>query len=147
LKFFTVSEAAMLDAITARILPSGSTPGAREAGVVNFIDYMLATQYVGQEAAYREGLRRLNQVAETQYKRPFIYLTPAEQDPLLAKMESGQICDWPQRSIFFRWSACIQLRGCFRAPNTTAISAESLGGRFSSTSHQELAPVADAQET
>ncbi len=37
-------QAANLDAISAQILPTTDTPGAREAGVVNFFDQMLGAQ-------------------------------------------------------------------------------------------------------
>src|SRR4030088_164345 len=43
LEFFTPEEAAEIEAITARIIPTDETPGAREAGVVYFIDRGLAT--------------------------------------------------------------------------------------------------------
>jgi hypothetical protein len=42
-RFFTVEDAADVEAIADLILPGGSTPGAREAGVVHFIDRVLAT--------------------------------------------------------------------------------------------------------
>ena len=41
LEFFTVAEAADLDAFCAQIIPSGDDgPGAREAGSLYFIDYV-----------------------------------------------------------------------------------------------------------
>src|SRR6059036_1881342 len=42
-EFFSADEAKEIEAISARIIPSGDTPGAREAGVVYFIDRGLAT--------------------------------------------------------------------------------------------------------
>src|SRR5690348_5848858 len=54
--FFTPEEAAEVDAITARIIPSDETPGAREAGVVFFIDHALSTFATDSQKAYREGL-------------------------------------------------------------------------------------------
>jgi len=55
-QFFTPEEAAEIDAISARIIPSDETPGAREAGVVYFIDRALATFAVDDQKTYREGL-------------------------------------------------------------------------------------------
>ncbi len=55
-EFFTPEEAAEIDAITARIIPTDDTPGAREAGVVYFIDRGLATFGVDDQKTYREGL-------------------------------------------------------------------------------------------
>ncbi len=54
LRFFTLHEAQTVEAITARILPgSPEDPGAREAGVVNYIDNMLAYENPFAEATYR----------------------------------------------------------------------------------------------
>ena len=41
--FMTPSQAADVDAIAAQIIPTDDTPGAREAGVVYFVDRALAT--------------------------------------------------------------------------------------------------------
>src|SRR5258707_14729034 len=56
LQFFTSEQAVEIDAISARIIPSDETPGAREAGVVYFIDRALTTFAVDDRKTYREGL-------------------------------------------------------------------------------------------
>src|SRR6266704_2495948 len=43
LEVFTADQAREVEALTACIIPSGETPGAREAGVVYFIDRALKT--------------------------------------------------------------------------------------------------------
>src|SRR6266566_3332626 len=58
-EFFTPQEAAEIEAITARIIPTDDTPGAREAGVLYFIDRGLATFAVDDQKTYREGLPEL----------------------------------------------------------------------------------------
>jgi len=58
-QFFTPEQAAEIDSITARIIPSDETPGAREAGVVYFIDRALTTFAVDDQKTYREGLPEL----------------------------------------------------------------------------------------
>ncbi len=55
-KFLTAEEAADLEAICAQIIPTDSTPGAREAGVVIFVDRALVSFYSHQAAAFRSGL-------------------------------------------------------------------------------------------
>ena len=52
----TVAEAADVEAIAAQIIPTDSTPGAREAGVVVFIDRALGSFYAHQANAFRHGL-------------------------------------------------------------------------------------------
>jgi gluconate 2-dehydrogenase gamma chain len=55
LRFFSPHEAQTVEAITARILPgTPDDPGAREAGVVTYIDNMLAFREGFPEATYRE---------------------------------------------------------------------------------------------
>ena len=58
-QFFSPEEAVEIDAITARIIPSDETPGAREAGVVYFIDRALTTFAVDNQQTYRDGLSSL----------------------------------------------------------------------------------------
>src|SRR5574342_163674 len=41
--FFTPEQAAEVEAMAAQIIPTDSTPGAREARVINFIDRALVT--------------------------------------------------------------------------------------------------------
>jgi gluconate 2-dehydrogenase gamma chain len=55
LRFFTLHEAQTVEALTARILPgTPDDPGAREAGVVTYIDNLLAFDEGFPESTYRE---------------------------------------------------------------------------------------------
>ncbi len=58
-EFFTPEEAAEIESITARIIPTDDTPGAHEAGVVYFIDRGLVTFGTEDQKTYREGLPEL----------------------------------------------------------------------------------------
>lgn len=55
-RFFTAAEAAQVEALTAQIIPTTESPGAREAGVVHFIDGALAGWEADKREAYRTGL-------------------------------------------------------------------------------------------
>jgi gluconate 2-dehydrogenase gamma chain len=56
LHVFTPQEAETIEALTARIIPGdASDPGAREAGVVYFIDHMMTFHDGDDEATYRDG--------------------------------------------------------------------------------------------
>lgn len=87
-KVLTASEAREVEAISARILPTTDTPGAREAGVVYFVDQALATfqkQALGDlraalaDIAKRAGRKRRGAA--------FSALTEAEQDAVLIGAE------------------------------------------------------------
>jgi gluconate 2-dehydrogenase gamma chain len=57
--FFTAAQAAEVDAMTAQIIPTDATPGAREARVVAFIDRALVTFERDRQADYTKGLDEL----------------------------------------------------------------------------------------
>jgi gluconate 2-dehydrogenase gamma chain len=85
LSFFTPAQAIEIDAITARIIPTTDTPGAREAGAVYFIDQALTTFAVDQQTAYREGLPELEARAHEIFPavEKFSSATPEQQDEVL----------------------------------------------------------------
>ncbi len=84
------------DAALARILPSESGPGAREAGCVNFLDKSLLHEDAHLAPLVRAGLAALDAVAGA--RRPeavFAELPPPEQDAILAGLERGDLPGWP----------------------------------------------------
>jgi gluconate 2-dehydrogenase gamma chain len=58
-EFFSPVQAAEVDAMSARIIPTTDTPGAHEAGVIFFIDRALATFAKDDQKAYAQGLPEL----------------------------------------------------------------------------------------
>jgi len=84
-QFFSPEQAVEIDAITARIIPSDETPGAREAGVVYFIDRALTTFASDDQKTYREGIpslqARLREIFPAAEK--FSSATPEQQDKIL----------------------------------------------------------------
>jgi gluconate 2-dehydrogenase gamma chain len=55
-KILNAAQARDVEAIAAQIVPSGDTPGAREAGVVYFIDHVHAGPYAGSRDEFLAGL-------------------------------------------------------------------------------------------
>ena len=84
----TAAEAETVVALSARIIPSvDQRPGAREAGVVFFVDKALATFNAGRKKMYAEGLEDLNRRAAETFKAPFAKLTAAQQDEVIRAIE------------------------------------------------------------
>lgn len=85
-------EALDLEAVAARIIPSDDTPGAREAGVIWFIDEALGSFMADGAAALKSGLAGLNArvAAQTGIAR-FALLDEAGQDETLRQIEAD---DW-----------------------------------------------------
>jgi gluconate 2-dehydrogenase gamma chain len=108
---FTVlgaDEAAALEAIAARIVPTDDTPGATEAGVVHFMDQVLGGIRSDALEPLRAGLADLQrQAASAHGDRSFQSLDPGLQDALLTEI---------QESEFFATVRYLTLAGMFSLP-------------------------------
>jgi gluconate 2-dehydrogenase gamma chain len=85
----THDQAAAIDAMTTRILPSvDGRPGAHEAGVVAFVDKSLGTFHAEAKPLYLEGIQDLNRrAAQKSAGATFAALTAAQQDDILREIE------------------------------------------------------------
>jgi hypothetical protein len=81
-QFFTAAEYATVERLTEIIIPNDGTPGAKEAGVAEFIDFMVASEPELQYG-FRTGLTWLNAHAEQKDGKRFAELTPEQQTSLL----------------------------------------------------------------
>jgi len=88
-EFFTPEQAAEIDAISARIIPTDGTPGAREAGVVYFIDRALKTFASDDQKIYVEGLPKLQDRVRELLPGVdrFSAATPEQQDQVLTSLD------------------------------------------------------------
>ena len=91
LEFFTPEQATEIDAISARIIPTDDLPGAREAGVLYFIDRGLATFSADDQKTYREGLPELQARVTDMFPNAakFSSLTPQQQDEVLHSLDEN----------------------------------------------------------
>lgn len=89
LSVFTPEQAAEVEAFASRIIPSDGTPGAREAGVVYFIDRGLSTWAKDQKPQFMEGLTKLQRDVGATFRGQtrLSALTPAQQDEVLRSIE------------------------------------------------------------
>jgi gluconate 2-dehydrogenase gamma chain len=86
LKFFTPEQAQEVEAMAAQIIPADDTPGAREAGVIRFIDLNLVEYETRKQPEYIAGLKML---AERSGGR-FADLDPAKQIEVLRAIEKSE---------------------------------------------------------
>jgi gluconate 2-dehydrogenase gamma chain len=127
--FFTADEAAVVDAIVDRLIPTDELgPGAKDSGVTTFIDRQLTGPYGGHDwlymqgpfsanplptqglqspltprQQYRQGLAALATYCKTNFGgRSFVDLSGEEKDKLLAGMEKGEVKfeGFPSRTLF-----------------------------------------------
>jgi gluconate 2-dehydrogenase gamma chain len=88
-EFFSPEQAAEIDAISARIIPTTDTPGAHEAGVVFFIDRALATFAKDDQKTYAVGLPELQASMHEMFpgRQKFSAASPEQQDQILQSLD------------------------------------------------------------
>jgi gluconate 2-dehydrogenase gamma chain len=80
----TLDQARLIDVVAELIIPATDTPGAREAGVPQFIDRALANYYDKDQAErLRAGLARMDADARAAHGDVFVALIPQQQVELL----------------------------------------------------------------
>lgn len=89
LTHFSADQAADLDAIASRIIPTTDTPGAHEAGVVYFIDHSIPIYAKEQVPLFDKGLTDLKKAVQDKHGAgtSFAKLTAEQQDAMLKSME------------------------------------------------------------
>jgi gluconate 2-dehydrogenase gamma chain len=104
--------------VTARLIPADATgPGAHEARAAHYIDRALAGPLSSFRANYSAGLAALDAYARTKKGSPFAQLAAADQDAVLADMQSGTATGFPAASsIFFALMRSHVIEGTFSDP-------------------------------
>lgn len=89
LGLFDPHQRATVAAIAERIIPETDTPGARTAGVHEFIELIVAEHYKNDaRAGFLEGLTDVDGRSRTRFGRSFIEIAPAQQDQVLTALEN-----------------------------------------------------------
>ncbi len=88
-RFFTVEEAATVEAICERLIPADRDAGARQAGVVDYIDLQLTRHLRKHQRAYRQGLAGVDGASRSRFSRPFTSLSADEQVAVLTGIETS----------------------------------------------------------
>jgi len=89
-QFFTADEAAVVDAVTGRLIPGDAeSPGARQARAVIYIDRVVAGYFSNLQTLYREGLETLDRLANALFGGGFAILPEERQDEILRICEDA----------------------------------------------------------
>jgi len=140
--FLRPGEVRFLDAAVERLVPTDELgPGARDAGVTDYIDRQLAsawgvhgrnyrqgpwqegTPQQGYQSAlmpqqvYRIGIAEIGEACRQEFGKPFEFLGAQQQDELLKRLESGAI-ELPQvpARLFFDMLLTNTMEGLFADP-------------------------------
>ena len=89
-RFFTAQQFAALRHLAEIISPgTEETPGARQAGATEFIDFLIGSSPQDRSKLYRNGLDRLNADAHRQYHKAFAELNMEQSDVILAPLREA----------------------------------------------------------
>lgn len=90
-RFFMPNEAQLLDALTEQIIPTDEWPGAKDAGVSNYIDKQLVGPLARFKIDYRKGLAAVQYSAYEKHQLSFESLEWDTQTRFLECMEAGKM--------------------------------------------------------
>ena len=118
LETLTEEEAAVLEAMTARLIPSDENgPGALEARAAHYIDRALGGALMASRGAYRSGLAAVDAYALRSRLRRFALLPTADQDAVLRDLEEGRATGFtPDAPTFFNLVRTHTIQGTFSDP-------------------------------
>jgi len=92
-RFFSNTEAQLMDALADQIIPPDEWTGGRESGVTNFIDKQLVGPYTRFQPIYRRGLKAIQTTCKSQFYQNFEKLSWDQQTAFLDQMEAGKMID------------------------------------------------------
>jgi gluconate 2-dehydrogenase gamma chain len=117
--FLNDANTATIAAFTERLMPGApDKPGARDAGVVRYIDLALAGAYADLQDFYRRGLAQLDAYCRKTYREPFSQLDAARQDAVITALEEGKATGftWPTAQELFNTIRTHTMEGMFADP-------------------------------
>lgn len=134
-RVLTPEEARLVEAVSEQIIPADRDPGAKEAGVVCFIDRQLDGPYKRFAEKYRTGLVCLTKTSRAMFNKAFEELGWTDQTRILQALESNKVPKdiWskPSASEFFGLIRDHCMQGFYGSPrhggNRNYVSYKMLG--------------------
>ena len=89
---FTDSLRENTEALVETIIPATETPGAGEAGVAEFVEFMLQEWYpTADRKRFLDGMTSLNEHCERQFKMAFSTLDQKDQVAVVTALQDGRV--------------------------------------------------------
>lgn len=95
---FTPDVMKLIGEVAETIIPKTKTPGAKEAGVADFVKVMLTDCYEENDRqAFFDGLAEVNAKSQEAHKKPFVDLKPEERISVFKKVEEEAFAERTRR--------------------------------------------------
>jgi len=88
-RFFTAAEGQTVEAIWEQIIPADRDAGARQAGVVDYIDIQLTRHFKRHQKTYRQGLAAVDAASRAKFGKRFAELAVERQSEALIEVEEN----------------------------------------------------------
>lgn len=128
LQTFSATEAKLVEALCDQIIPADDSPGAKDAGVLYYLDQQLAGPLNRFAVSYKTSLPLLDDGCRRTEGKPFLELSFSEQTRFLHRMETDGP---PELRSFFRIIVDQTMQGFYGSPehggNRGAASWKMLG--------------------
>ncbi len=122
--FLSNDQATTLAAICDQIVPADEFPSASQAGVLTYIDRQLMRHYRPHRDAYRDGLKRANEMSRQRFSKDLARLSAPQQLQVVIAIEK-------EDSAFFNLVRTHTMEGYYGSPrhggNRDAASWRMLG--------------------
>ena len=127
---FSSEQARLVEALCDQVIPADDLPGAKQAGVLYYIDRQLAGPLHRFQAAYHDGLSKLPDACQNRTGRDFVDLPFPDQTKFLLDVEAGRV---EKLDSFWRLVIDHTMQGFYGSPahggNRDEVSWEMLGIR------------------
>lgn len=88
---FSVEDANVIEALCEQIVPADEFPGAKDAGVIHYIDKLLYQRFPSLKEKYEKGLAGLQRSVAGLYQKHFVSLEWEQQKSMLQQMERNEL--------------------------------------------------------
>ena len=132
-RFFTPDQFTTLQTLADLIAPSlGGRPGAKDAEVAAFLDFLIGKSPRDRQVLYQRGLDALNRTARTRHQKAFSELGPPEANALLAPLKVKWTYAAPAEPVaaFLRVAKAEIIRA---TANSRAVAEANIAGRRRAT--------------
>jgi hypothetical protein len=103
-QFFNATQTASLRHLSELFQPGyKGAPGAIEAGVPDFLDFLIGVSPDDRKHMYQSGLDQLESESQKQFHKPFATLEAAEADQILRPAMRTWMSDHPPEDTFLRF--------------------------------------------
>lgn len=119
-RFFSEEEARCMVAFCEQLIPKDESPGATDAGVINYIDRQLAGIFHYDQEIYRKGIKNLQAYCHATFSAAFESLNPDDQVKVLTMLEGNQLeeNEWDETkpADFFNLVLAHSMQGFYGSP-------------------------------